>query len=301
MLNKLVIGTRKSLLALTQTGMVRDMIMQAHPGIEVELQHIITTGDKNVAQALPEIGGKGLFTAELEEALRKGEIDIAVHSLKDLPTAEQDEFEIGAIPERESVHDVLVSRDNIKLQDLPPGAIVGSSSLRRIVQLKLIRADLRFESIRGNVDTRIGKIRGPSATYHAAVFAEAGLNRLARATEITQRFTFDEMLPAPGQGALAIQCRRNDSRIAALLKPLDHLPTRQAVTAERAFLATLQAGCSAPVGAYAWHDQGRLHLRTFFSQPIGSQPVRSQDSAAPERGWELGEQLARELLNGMNP
>lgn len=259
----LIIGTRNSKLALWQTDFVKKLLLEHHQGLQIQIREIITKGDTTQAQnkPLPEIGGKGLFTAELEEEIREGSIDIAVHSLKDLPTEEDPAFTLGAICKRASVRDVFVSRGNVKFWDLPAGSVIGTSSLRRGSQLLKLRPDLKMESIRGNVETRIRKVHDTSLSYAATVLAEAGMLRLEKSSEITHQFSFDEMLPAPGQGALAVQCRQNSADILELLKPLDCKVTRCETAAERSFLNALGAGCSLPVAAFAVASAGKLSFQ----------------------------------------
>ena len=235
---------------------------------------ISTAGDRTQAsgEPLPEIGGKGLFTAELERALRDGDIDLAVHSLKDLPTEDSDGVVVGAVSARDDVRDCVVARDGGSLADLPRGAVVGTSSLRRSAQLRALRSDLDVRSIRGNVDTRIEKVRG--GEYDAVVLAAAGIRRLGLEEAVTEWLEADAMLPAPGQGALAIQCRADDDAILALLAEIDEPQARAETTAERAFLRALGAGCAAPVAALAIGDRQPL---VFVS--------RASSHPSMELGW----------------
>jgi len=245
----LVIGTRGSALARWQTDWVIARLKSAWPGLDCTIKLVHTTGDQILDKPLPEIGGKGVFTAELENALKTGEIDLAVHSLKDLPIDNAAGLTIGAICEREDPHDVLVARQYHTLAQLPRGARVGTSSLRRAAQLLAARPDLKILSLRGNVDTRLRKAL--QGEYDAIVLAAAGVLRLGFASHIAEYLPYDVMLPAPGQGALAVQCRAGDQRTLDLLKPIEHPATRSAVAAERAFLRGLGGGCSAPVAAHA--------------------------------------------------
>ena len=221
---------------------------------------------------LPEIGGKGLFTQELEAELLSGRVHGAVHSLKDLPVASPDGLTIGAIPVRAEVRDVLISAQGHNLDTLPTGAVVGTSSLRRSAQLLAHRPDLRVESLRGNVDTRLRKAQ--AGQYDAILLAGAGVSRLGLEASVTQWLPLEVMLPAPGQGALAVQCRREDEDTLHLLGALDHLPTRLAVTAERAFLAGLGGGCALPVAAHACVEQGQIELTVTAASPDGKRVVR---------------------------
>jgi hydroxymethylbilane synthase len=286
------VGTRGSALARIQTEQVVSLLRVAWPGLECELRPIVTSGDRTQAsgEPLPEIGGKGLFTAELEQALRAEEIDLAVHSLKDLPTEDPPGIALGAVCEREDVRDCLVARDGLTLAALPEGAIVGTSSLRRAAQLRALRPGLEVRSIRGNVDTRIRKVR--EGEVDAVVLAAAGIRRLGLEDAVTEYL--DEMLPAPGQGALAAQCRAGDEAAHELLAPIDHATTRAATTAERAFLRALGAGCTAPVAAFGELSQGGgVRLVGLVASVDGAHVVRVTGDGRPE---EIGERLAREAL-----
>jgi hydroxymethylbilane synthase len=243
------IGTRASKLALWQANHVAAALRAVWPQLECELVTFVTQGDKVLDQPLPLIGGKGLFTTELEDALRVGAIDLAVHSLKDLPVEPVDGLVIGAILPREDARDVLVSREGLSLDTLPPQAVVGTSSRRREVQLLARRSDLVIHSIRGNVETRMRKVF--EGEYDATVLALAGIKRLDLEGAVTQILEYEMMLPAPGQGALAVQCRSADAAIAELIGRVHDPITHLAVTAERLFLRHLGGGCSAPVAAHA--------------------------------------------------
>lgn len=289
------LGTRGSTLARWQTDHIAALLKTAWPGLVVEIEVLHTQGDRILDKPLPLIGGKGLFTAELEAALYSGAIDLAVHSLKDLPTELAPGIVIGAIPMRASVHDVVVSRSRRPLAMLPPGAVVGTSSRRRSAQLLHAYPHLRTADIRGNVDTRIRKALDPDGPYDAIVLAAAGVERLDRSDAVTEMLPLDLMLPAPGQGALAVQCR-DDIRLLHLLQPLDDAATRAAVTAERAFLSGLGGGCAVPVAAYAAIVQGRLHLRGRVASLDGRDFVDVTGDAAPEDAAELGAALAAQSL-----
>ena len=287
----LVIGTRGSALALTQSNFIRQRIEALH-GVQCELQTITTTGDVHLDTPLPSIGGKGVFTAELEAALRAGTIDLAVHSLKDLPTASVEGIAIGAIVGREDARDVLISRNAVRLAELPAGAVIGTSSSRRAAQLLAHRPDLQPRNIRGNVDTRIRKLE--SGEYDAIVLAAAGVNRLGLQERITEILDFDVMLPAPAQGALAIQCRADDAATLELLAALDDGRVRRAVSAERAFLQALGGGCSAPVAAYALDQGERIEMRGLVAAVDGSLVVRVEGTGTvPEK---LGDELAARAI-----
>ncbi|WP_228845425.1 hydroxymethylbilane synthase [Phototrophicus methaneseepsis] len=245
-----VIGTRGSQLARWQTNRVQELLQAAHADLQVEVTVITTQGDRVLDTPLPLLGGKGLFTAELEAELHSGAIDYAVHSLKDLPTDDPDGLIVGAIPERAIPFDVLVSRKGHTLDTLPEKATVGTSSRRRAAQLLHQRPDLHIIDVRGNIDTRVKKALDDEGPYDAIVLAQAGLSRLGMDDVISEVLSPQQMLPAPGQGALGIQCR-NEPESLQTLAPIHHLETAMAVTAERAFLAALGGGCSVPVAAYA--------------------------------------------------
>ena len=292
------LGTRGSDLAQWQTNHVKGLLEQAWPGKQFKVQVITTRGDVVLDTPLPLIGGKGVFTEELEAALRDGVIDLAVHSLKDLPTENPAGLTIGAVPVRAGIHDALVSRTGYTLTSLPVGAAVGTSSTRRAAQLLRRRPDLQIVDIRGNVPTRVRKALDPDGPYDAIVLAYAGLERLDMLNVISDTLPPDVMLPAPGQGALAVQCR-DDADSLALLQPLGHAETRLAVTAERAFLAALGGGCSVPVAAYATVENGLLHLRGRVNAPDGGRQihVEAQVNAADlDAAHHCGAELAREAL-----
>ena len=255
---KLIFATRPSALARWQTQWVIDALKNLHPNLECEEKVIITQGDKILDKPLPEIGGKGLFTQELEMELLLGAVHCAVHSLKDLPVENPSGLTIGCIPGRAEVRDAVISRDDHTLVTLPEGATVGTSSLRRAAQLLARRPDLRTEPLRGNVDTRVRKALG--GQYDAIILAGAGLTRLGLEKHVTEWLSLDEMLPAPGQGALAVQCRVDDHETLSLLAALEDPSTRKAVTAERAFLSGLGGGCSVPVAAHATVESAVMNL-----------------------------------------
>lgn len=293
---RLLVGTRKSALALWQTDWVVERLHAAWPGLTCVVQPFTTAGDRTQAQnkPLPEIGGKGLFTLELEEALRSGDIDLAVHSLKDLPVEEPPGLTIGAIPERADVRDGVVARNGWTLATLPQGAVVGTSSTRRTAQLMAVRPDLVIRPIRGNVETRINKVL--NGDYDATVLALAGLTRLDLAHHVTDLLPLEVMLPAPGQGALAVQCRWGDEAIRSLLAAIDDGAVRAAVTAERSFLSRLGGGCSAPVAAYATPVAGSpncLQMEALVASPDGQRLIRVQGHGEVH---ELAERLAAETL-----
>lgn len=290
------LGTRASTLAVTQSGHIADRLRAEH-GIEVELVTISTEGDRNSAP-LASMGGQGVFVAALREAVVRGEVDFAVHSLKDLPTAADPRLALAAIPPRVDPRDVLVARDGLTLGELPQGARVGTGSPRRESQLNALGLGVEIVPIRGNVDTRIGKVA--SGDYDGVLLARAGLLRLGRSDEATEVIDPLQMLPAPGQGALACECRADDDATIRLLERLDCSDTRAAVTAERSLLATLEAGCSAPVGALAEIAEGddgdELWLRAVVGDISGSPTIRLSAIGLPSEAAAVGERLAVEML-----
>ena len=287
------LGTRGSALARWQADHVATLLRAAHPDLPIETRIITTRGDRVLDKPLPQIGGKGIFTAELESALRSGEIDFAVHSLKDLPTDSPDGLTIGAIPPRADPADVLISREKLTLATLPQNAIVGTSSRRRAAQFLHRRPDLTIRDLRGNVDTRIRKAL--DGDYDAIVLAFAGMERLERLDAISERLSFEVMLPAPGQGALAIQCR-DEARPLTLLSPIRDAATTACVEAERAFLAGLGGGCSLPIAAYAYIDGETLRLRGRVDAPDGKQEIDVSGSGSIEQAERLGYQLGDQAL-----
>ena len=292
-----IIGTRGSKLALWQTNWVKAEIEKHHPQTSVEIQIISTKGDRVLDVSLPKLGeqGKGLFTKELEDALFDRRVDIAVHSLKDLPTELPEGLHIGAICEREDVRDALVARGNVRsFDDLPREAIIGTSSLRRQAQVRALRPDLKLEPVRGNLDTRLGKLdRGE---YDALVLAAAGLHRLGYADKITEHLSEELMLPAVGQGALAIEARSDDAAISEIIITLEHEQTRLACEAERAFLKGLGGGCLVPIAAHARVEFGMVTLSGLVASPDGSEIVRGQITGLNEDAQAIGRQLADGLI-----
>ncbi len=284
------IGSRGSQLALWQARWVQSQLKGL--GAECRIEIIRTTGDKIQDVPLAKVGTKGLFTKEIEEALLDKSIDIAVHSLKDMPTDLPAGLTLIAIPEREDVRDALIGR---RLADLPPSAKVGTSSLRRAAQLRAARPDLVIENIRGNLDTRLRKL--DEGLYDSIVLAAAGLRRLGWADRITEYLSIDTICPAVGQGALAVETRDDDSEGSRLARQLDHLPSRQAVTAERAVLRAMGGGCQVPIGAYAQIDGDRLQLRAIVISPDGSHAVTGRREGLALNAESIGADLAAQLLS----
>ena len=292
------LGTRGSKLAMAQSGQVAEALT-ARTGRPVELVEVVTAGDRSTAPV--HRLGVGVFVSALRDALIAGTIDFAVHSYKDLPTAAAAGLHIAAVPPRQDPRDALVARDGRTLAELAPGANVGTGALRRIAQLHALGLQLTVTPIRGNVDTRLARVLGPEADLDAIVLARAGLARLDRADVITETLDPMLMLPAPAQGALAVECRADDLDLVELLATLDHAPSRAAVTAERAMLATLEAGCSAPVAAYAELAEGdageEIYLRGAVISPDGIREIRLSRTGTPADAAEIGKALAAELLD----
>ncbi len=293
---QITFATRPSKLARWQTQWVVEALTSHFPELSCQIQIITTTGDKILDTPLPKIGGKGLFTAELEHELLSGRVQAAVHSLKDLPVENPPGLIIGAVPLRGAADDVLVSPRGYQLETLPEGSTLGTSSLRRAAQVLARRPDLNVIPLRGNVDTRLSKVM--DGQYEAIILAAAGLERLGLNAHISQRLPLEMMLPAPGQGALAVQCRADDEETLALLAAIDHAPTRAAVTAERQFLLKLGGGCSLPIGAYAnlqEEDEASIRLSARVISQDGKEVIDvSGEGTDPVA---LGQRLAQEALS----
>jgi hydroxymethylbilane synthase len=287
------IATRRSALAKWQANHVAGLLRAREPGLEVRLHELVTKGDKILDVALARVGGKGLFVKEIEDALLVRDAEIAVHSMKDLPAVLAEGLTIGAVPEREDPRDALCARGK-RLEDLPRGARVGTSSLRRAAQLKTLRPDLHIETVRGNVETRLRKTE---QGLDAVVLAYAGLRRLGLAEHASYVFDPGEMLPAVAQGALALEARVDDPATLARLAPLDHAPTRQRVEAERGLLRRLEGGCQVPIAAHATIEGGRVTLRALVASLDGSRVIRGERSAPVAEARALGEALGEELLS----
>ncbi|MGY1855256.1 hydroxymethylbilane synthase [Modestobacter sp. SYSU DS0290] len=294
------LGTRASQLALTQSSHVADALTAA-TGVPVELVHVSTYGDRST-QAISQLGGTGVFVTALREALLRGEVDVAVHSYKDLPTAPAPGLTLAAVPPREDARDALVARNGLTLGELPPGARVGTGAPRRMAQLRALGLGLDVVPIRGNVDTRMARALGPDADLDAVVLARAGLARIDRLAAVTEVLDPLQVLPAPAQGALAVECRTEDTRVRELLAVLEDPATRACVAAERAVLAALEAGCSAPVAAAAELAEGEdgaaeLYLRASVTAIDGSDGIRGSLTGPAVEAEALGRQLAAELLD----
>ena len=287
------LGTRASLLALSQANWVKSRLEETHAGMKVNLVHIKTTGDK-LDVPLFEMGGKGLFVKEIEDALLRGGVDLAVHSAKDLPAFIPEGFALMAFPEREDPRDVLIARDGKRWSGIPAGGRVGTGSLRRRAQLVHLRPDLEIIPMRGNLDTRIKKLS--TLKLDAIVLAAAGLRRLNWGDQISDYFEPEVLLPAIGQGVLAIEGRLGDERINRLVAPLNHIPTEASLMAERAFLRGLEGGCQVPIAGFARLDSGRLSLTGLVAGVEGHRVIRGRVEGPAAKSEELGKQLAEELL-----
>ncbi len=293
-MNIVRIGTRGSPLALWQAEWIRSQVLALHPDCEAEIEKIKTTGDKILDVPLAKVGGKGLFVKEIETALLEGRVDIAVHSMKDMPAEVLQGLCIGVVPERENPFDVLIARNGYSFKDLPQGARVGSSSLRRGAQVRHIRPDITVHPLRGNLDTRIRKLE--TEGLDAIVLAAAGVRRLGLEARITEYLPENIMLPAIGQGALAIEMREGDDTTEQLIAPLDHRETRFAVESERAFLSRLEGGCQVPIAAHAKIDGDVISLTGLVAEVDGSVLLRETITGPVDKHEELGVELANHLL-----
>jgi hydroxymethylbilane synthase len=288
------IGTRGSPLAVWQAEWVRSQLLTLYPERPLEVVKIKTTGDKILDVPLAQVGGKGLFVKEIETALLEGRVDLAVHSMKDMPAEVPPGLCIGAVPERENPLDVLISRKGHLFGDLPKGARVGSSSLRRGAQVRYARPDITVHPLRGNLDTRLRKLE--TEGLDAVIVAAAGVKRLGLETRITEYIRETLMLPAIGQGALSIEVRKDDEAIRSLIAPMDHRETRLAVESERAFLARLEGGCQVPIAGHARVIEDRIELTGLVAEVDGSVLLRETVNGPCDRGESLGVELADRLL-----
>ncbi|WP_066635964.1 hydroxymethylbilane synthase [Desulfolucanica intricata] len=294
MRQEIIVGTRESELALWQTNWVIERLRRLNPELTFRIKGIKTQGDNILDIALAKIGDKGLFTKELEFAMLRGEIDMAVHSMKDIPTELPTGLTIGAVCEREYPGDILVSLKDYTLDQLPPGAVVGTSSLRRTAQILRYRPDLNIVNLRGNVKTRLKKME--EQKMDAIVLAYAGIQRLGLGDRITERIPFEVCLPAVGQGSIGIEIREHDEEIIKVVKTIDHLPSRLAITAERALLKMLEGGCQIPIGAYGQVKGDRLSLEGLVASLDGRQMVRASLEGTVSEAGEIGVRLAKTLL-----
>jgi hydroxymethylbilane synthase len=291
---RIKIATRKSALALWQANHVADLLRDTAGVDGIDLVPLSTRGDEILDRSLQKIGGKGLFIKELEVAMQRGEADIAVHSMKDVPADMPDGFCIAAVLQRANHADALVSPDRQQLQDLPEGALVGSSSLRRQAQLKMMRPDLRIEALRGNVNTRLAKLE--NGDYDAIILAAAGLERLELDHHISQQFLPTEMLPAAAQGVVGIECLADNAELIQILDTLNHPTTVQTTLAERTIAKQLQASCQSPVATFAVVDGDAIEVTALVALPDGSKSIRDSVSGKARDAGPLGEELASRLL-----
>jgi hydroxymethylbilane synthase len=294
MASKVIIGTRDSALALWQTNWVKECLQEKYPDLEIEVTTIKTQGDKILDVALAKIGDKGLFTKELEVALLNGEVDLAVHSMKDLPTLLPEGLTIGAITKRHNPADVVISKGGLRLVELPRGAVIGTSSLRRQAQLRHMRPDFILKDLRGNLNTRLKKFN--EQDFHAMVLAAAGVERLGWAEKITERLEPTQFLPAVGQGALGIEIREKDTRIQEIINVLHHQETATTVRAERALLRSLEGGCQIPIGALGEIKGEKLVLQGLVGSLDGSKIIRLTGEGEVDLPEELGKRLADRLV-----
>ena len=292
--NLIRIATRKSPLAMWQAEFVKAELEKIHEGLTVELLPMSTKGDIILDTPLAKVGGKGLFVKELEVAMLEGQADIAVHSMKDVPVEFPEGLGLEVICEREDPRDAFVSNTYKTIEDLPQGAVVGTSSLRRQCQIRAARPDLVIKDLRGNVGTRLAKL--DAGNYDAIILAAAGLKRLKLEERIASFISAEQSLPANGQGAVGIECRTDDARVKALLAPLEHAETRMRVIAERAMNTRLEGGCQVPIGAYAEIDGDTLSLRGLVGNPDGSQIITASSTGSTADAEKLGVALAEELL-----
>ncbi|MDI6864816.1 MAG: hydroxymethylbilane synthase [Thermodesulfovibrio yellowstonii] len=294
--NKIVIGSRGSKLAMWQANWVKDKLQTLYPELKVEIEKIKTTGDKILDAPLAKIGGKGLFVKEIEEALLSKRVDLAVHSMKDVPTEIPEGLQISAICEREDPRDAFISKDGVLLNELPQEAVLGTSSLRRTVQLKALRNDLVIKPLRGNVDTRIRKLK--DGEFQAIVLAMAGVKRMGVENLVTQAFSEDLMIPAIGQGAIGIETRVDDDFVNELIKPLNHEETAICILAERAFLSVMGGGCQVPLACHSRIVNNSLKIVGMIGDPEGKMPViKGFREGSLSQAQSLGVELANELLH----
>ena len=293
----LKVGTRGSKLALIQTESVLRDIKAKNPNLEFQVNVIKTLGDKERGKPLFTIDSKGIFEKEIDQAIEKGELDLAVHSLKDVPTVDSSERKttIAAIPKRASPHDVLISKGKVPFNELPKGAVIGTGSLRRLAQVKFLRPDLEVQPIRGNVDTRIRKVK--KGEFDGVIVAEAGLERMGLKKEIAERFALDRFLSAAGQGALAIVTRKDDTDLIELMQAVNHKPTRAEVTAERSLVLQLEGGCRVPIGAVGRANGSALSLQGCIFSLNGQKKLAASAEGNLNEAQELGKLVAQSLLN----
>ena len=292
-MRKIIVGSRRSKLALTQTKWVIQQLKRLNPSYEFEIKEIVTKGDKILDVTLSKVGGKGLFVKEIEQAMLNKEIDMAIHSMKDMPAYLPEGLTIGCIPEREDHRDVLISKDGLTLDQLPAGAKIGTSSLRRGAQILAHRPDVKIQWIRGNIDTRLKKLE--TDDYDAIVLAAAGLSRMGWTKDVVTQFLDPDIcLPAVGQGALAVECRKDDEELLSLLQGLNSIDTAQSVAAERAFLQKMDGGCQVPIAGYAHVKGEEVVLTALVASPDGKTVYK--EMAVGGNPEQVGEEVARRMI-----
>jgi hydroxymethylbilane synthase len=290
----LTVGTRGSKLSLMQTNNVLKHLQSLNPGVEFQVNVIKTLGDKDQSQSLFALDRKGIFEKEIDQAIENEEVDFAVHSLKDVPILEHSETTIAAIPKRNSPHDVLISKDNISFAELPQGAVIGTSSLRRMAQVKNLRSDLQIKPIRGNVDTRIKKVN--KGEFDAVIVAEAGLNRLGLQNKITERFSLEQFSPSAGQGALALAAKQGNESVIKILESINHVPSQAEITAERSLVLGLEGGCRVPIGTIGRANGNMLRFSACVFSLDGQTKIISSLEGVLEDAQFLGKKVAKNLI-----
>ena len=290
-MKKIVVGSRRSELALTQANQFLDTVKAAYPDVEIEIKEIVTKGDKILDVQLSKVGGKGLFIKEIEQALLDGEIDIAIHSMKDVPSELHEDLTIACVPPREDMRDAFVSTDHVLFKDLPAGSVVGTSSLRRKAQLLGLRDDIEVKWIRGNINTRLGKMR--DGEYDAIILAAAGIKRMGWEDIVTEYFSPEEFIPAVAQGALGVEVRKENRELLDMLKTLENAEDRTCVTAERTFLNRMDGSCHVPIGGYATFEDEELYLTGLIMDNEGT--VKYVVKKSHDNPVELGNIVADEM------
>jgi len=291
----LTVGTRGSKLSLVQTKNVLKLLESLNPEVEFQVKVIKTLGDKNQSLSLFTLDQKGIFEKEIDQAIEKGEIDFAVHSLKDVPILEHSKTKIAAIPERNSPHDVLVSKDNVPFLELPKGAVIGTCSLRRMAQVKHLRSDLQIKPIRGNVDTRIKKV--DKGEFDAVVVAEAGLNRLGLQNKITERFSLEQFSPSAGQGALALATKKDNLTVIKIVESVNHFPSQAEITAERSLVLGLEGGCRVPIGTIGRANEDELLFSACVFSLDGQTKIFASAKGSLDDAKILGKKVAKDLIH----
>lgn len=303
-MKKIIVGSRRSELALTQANQFLDTVRAAYPEVEIEIKEIVTKGDKILDVQLSKVGGKGLFIKEIEQALLDGEIDVAIHSMKDVPSELHEALTIACVPPREDMRDAFVSNNNVMFKDLPAGSIVGTSSLRRKAQLLGLRDDIEVKWIRGNINTRLAKMQ--SGEYDAIILAAAGIKRMGWDNLVTEYFSVDDFIPAVAQGALGVEVRKEDRELIDMLKVLEQRDDRICVTAERTFLSRMDGSCHVPIGGYATYEDEELYLTGLIMDNEGTVKyvVKKSHDNPVELGNIVADEMerigAKELLDNIN-